>query len=935
MQSVWLGIHIVGALVSLGLLISIAYRENTEYKMPLMLTIVCAIVALVAKSLYIASDNLYEMIGLAKMEYLGKCYANYFALSFILKFRKIKFPEIIMKIFVFLNTVFFGVIATCTHHTLYYRSISLAQKRVGTVLKVEPGILYYAYMALIITEMLVYVVVCAQSIIQDYRYKNTPKGMRGLHYSLIIAGLAPAILLIVRVMGLTGGDDVIPLGIFVAVIFLVIAVNRFGLFDPVQNAKDSIVENMNEAIIVVDNSMNCYYINELAVKFFPELCGKKGVPKNSSVANLYRKAGEIVDLDGRHYEIRISNLQKKTVWSSRMHLVSAVDVTNLMAQNRKMQELKETAERADRVKSTFLANMSHEIRTPMNAIVGITDILLRDDLPNQERRDYLENIKSSGNALLSLINGILDFSKIESGKMELNEVNYDLFHLVRELDVLFRTRTDKKNLEFGFDVDDDVPQWLYGDEIRLRQIIINIVNNAIKFTEVGSVRVHIRLAQLQEEDVELHIAVKDTGRGIHEKDKEKMFEMFSQVDKSLNYKMEGTGLGLSISKELVELMGGTISVNSQYGKGSEFYFTVHQRLAKEEELTMTEGTTRAFTAPKATVLLVDDNRINLKVAEGLLAPLRMKIDTAEDGMSAIHKVEEKHYDIIFMDHMMPTMDGVETTRRIRKLEGEYYKNVPIVALTANAVTGIREELLEQGLDDFVAKPIDLQEICDIIVNWLPKELIQYESDEDEQQIEGELPDIEGLDVEEAVANCGSLEMFLDVLGDFYTLIPQKASQIKKCLEDHMLRDFTIEVHALKNSARLIGAMELSEQCFMLEQLGNAQDEESLQAETPAMLERYQSYIPILRPYGEVNEKNKVETSNDQLIQILERLYSAMDQFDLDTADEAMKELEKYKMPAVCRDHMELLRVYMADVAMQDVLNITQQMMDILQRMAEV
>lgn len=605
-----------------------------------------------------------------------------------------------------------------------------------------------------------------------------------------------------------------------------------------------------------------------------------------------------------------------------------------MDQNYKMQELKEMAERAGRVKSTFLANMSHEIRTPMNAIIGITDILMRDNLSEEEKKDYLASMKSSGNVLLTLINSILDFSKIESGKMELNEVNYDLFELIRELDIMFRTKTEQKNLEFGFEVDDNVPQLLYGDEMRLRQVIMNIVNNAIKFTEVGSVKVRIRMLKPDGDRIKLHISVKDTGRGIREEDKEKMFEMFSQVDKSLNYKMEGTGLGLAISKELVELMGGSIGVHSQYGEGSDFFFTVYQTLAKDELVEIEKDEPTSFVAPKAKVLLVDDNRINLKVIEGLLAPLLMKIDVAEDGMTAIRKASQKNYDIIFMDHMMPTMDGVETTKRIRNLGSECCKRVPIIALTANAVTGIREELLAAGMDDFVAKPIDLPEICDIIRNWLPKQLIQYEGTGEEFGESDDIPVIEGLHVEEAIANCGSLEMFLDVLGDFYTLIPQKSSQIKQCLEDHMIRDYTIEVHALKSSARLIGAMELSEQCFRLEQLGNAQDEEALIAETPAMLELYRSYIPILRPYGAVNEESKVETSNDILISILQKLYTAMDQFDLDTADEAMKELERYKMPNGCRDHMELLRVYMADVAMQDVLNITQQMMDILKQMAE-
>ena len=352
-----------------------------------------------------------------------------------------------------------------------------------------------------------------------------------------------------------------------------------------------------------------------------------------------------------------------------------------------------------------------------------------------------------------------------------------------------------------------------------------------------------------------------------------------------------------------------------------------------------------FTAPQATILIVDDNKINLKVTESLLKPLQMKMDTATSGREAIEMVKEKKYDLIFMDHLMPEMDGVEATRQIRQLDIEYARTIPVIALTANPEEGIREHLMEQGLDDFLTKPIDLQEICDIIKKWLPKDMSEGASENPEnsknskdsenpensknsrEKREDDLPVIEGLDVEQGVDLSGGPELYREVLGDFYTLIEQKAMKIEKCLADHMLRDYTIEVHALKSTARLIGATELSERCLQLEEWGREEAEERLVEETPAMLALYRSYIDILRPYGEKNEGDKEEASKVQLIALLGHLHAAVDRFDLDEADASMRQLEKYRIPDICRKHMEMLRVYMADVAMQDIMDTAKQMIE--------
>ncbi|MBR2750443.1 MAG: response regulator [Clostridiales bacterium] len=685
---------------------------------------------------------------------------------------------------------------------------------------------------------------------------------------------------------------------------------------------------------------------------------------------------------------------------------------------------KKEAVAASQTKADFLASMSHEIRTPMNAIVGMTEMILRDDI-NPSVRENARNIKSAGNSLLSIVNDILDFSKIESGKMEIINVRYQLTSVINDIINIINVRIADKNLDLVVDVDPNIPAEMVGDEIRLRQILLNLLNNAVKFTSQGHIGLRVSHRALTNDMCLLHFDVYDTGSGIREEDKQRLFNSFQRLDTRQNRSIEGTGLGLSICKQLLDLMGGTISVQSTYGKGSTFSFELHQFIVRAQPMSSIPDAKRehvfylddkpiyresarldlqrlgvsarfatdifdldknsnakysyffvsrdlfdansqklrafarehgdpkivimidptqlatgykdvlvvrrpvysavfasvlrdkpiesletnefheSFIAPEVSILVVDDNAVNLKVVKGLLEPYQMHVTTANSGSRCLQilKEEGQRFHLIFMDHMMPELDGIDTLRLIRNTDDPYFKNVPVIALTANAVSGVQDMFMKEGFQGYVSKPIELAQLEKALKNNLPEDLII------KKQVaaavttpkagEGEMQ-LRGVDCARGLLNCGNnLDNYLSLLKVVYEDGVVKLDRIRELAEQKNYNEYGIEVHALKSVAASIGAQELSDQAKEHEFANYDGHFDFIDANYQDLLVNYSSLLDDiaieLKARGVMNTVDKTENDGQPKPEIPEETFRqalvemrrSVEDFDADVAMEKL------------------------------------------------
>ena len=632
------------------------------------------------------------------------------------------------------------------------------------------------------------------------------------------------------------------------------------------------------------------------------------VPYSDSWGSFYSAYSPVFGSDGRVAGIVATDfteswfdaqLQQQTMSSVRsciaillvMLLASTVLCLLIVRPYVRMQEQlleeKVSAESANQAKSDFLANMSHEIRTPINAVLGMNEMILRESLQGRElpagqgeevRKsfdqigNYAREVEGAGRSLLTIVNDILDFSKIEAGRMELVKGRYRLGDLLDQVTGMVLIKAREKGLRFTLNTEEPLPENLFGDERRIREILMNILNNAVKYTEQGFVRFTVCAGAQENSTVRMIFSVEDSGIGIRQKDMDKLFTKFQRLDMERNSTVEGSGLGLVITRSLLDMMGGTISVESEYGKGSVFTVVIPQliveadpageALKQEPESRKTADYRGTLYAPDARVLVVDDTKMNLMVSVSLLKGTGIRVDTALSGAEAITLAQKNAYDVIFMDQRMPEMDGTETLRRIRQAEDSPNGRTPVICLTADAVVGARERYLAEGFSDYLAKPVNGGKLEAMLAKYLPAGKIVTAADEkangpeeDETAVpedgdEYALLREAGIDPDTGLHYCqGDGELYRSLLADYCLEYPEKSAAVRRTFRVQDWKNYGIYVHALKSSSRMLGAGDLSAAAARLEAAANSGDGDTIRNEHEKMLAGYEIVAGAIRSFA--------------------------------------------------------------------------------------
>lgn len=862
------------------------------------------------------AGSLETYITALKFSYIGRVWIVFAFFLFSARMCRKKIPRVPLLLLVAVHIEIYISVLTLENHALLYKEYSFVPDPVPMFVKTN-GIMHDLMLAM----NLVLVVIAMRWIIIEYineKNKTTKKRL----LMLILAFGVQVLFFLLHIKGNFGFlryYDVTMLGSLFGTIFMLIAILRYDLMGTREIAKDFAIDRISEGIIALDNAGRVQYYNEPAAKIFPEFNAffrSEPLKDNNariktpydivSIIDEAVKTGETLKINDRVYTPEENQLLYNGETYGRLYAL--VDDTEHYRYMTELQEQRDIADSANEAKSKFLANMSHEIRTPINAILGMDEMILRES-GEKPIRAYASDIMSASRTLLSLINDILDLSKVEEGKMEIIPVQYDLSSLINDLVNLTRERAAKKGLGFIVNVDEHIPHLLVGDEIRIRQCATNILTNAVKYTETGEVTMSISHKKKDDEHILLEIKVEDTGIGMKEEDMENLFSPYKRIEEKRNRAIEGTGLGMSITRQLLDLMGSSLEVHSEYGKGSVFSFEVDQEVVKWEEIgdysTRFEDTKEAplgyrelFHAPDARILVVDDTEVNLTVIQNLLKKTRINIDTAISGKQALELAAVNKYDVMLIDHMMPEMDGIETLKHLR--ESGMNMDVPAVALTANAVSGAREMYLEAGFEDYLSKPVEGEKLEKMLYDMLPEDKVMEPADGGDSEEAGSdflawLKDIDEIDVPTGLKSCGSEDGYFSVISVFHQTAKAKADEIERFFHEGDLENYTTKVHALKSSARIIGASALSEFARNLEEAGKTGAIEFIKEKTGALLDMYRSLDEKLSGLDKADE-SLPSIDPASLKEAYQTMVEIAGSMDYGMMEDILKDLKGYDLP---------------------------------------
>ena len=813
------------------------------------------------------AQNTNEALLANGIEYLDGCFLELIFLLYIMSFCKLKMPKSLTALLLTVDSAIFFFAINNARIPLLYTSAEMKTLDGVSYLVKEYGPIHTVYYVMIG----LYLFANFSALVYSFTRRSVSKinSMRLLVIYLVI------IVSFLAGKAFHPAFELLPAAYTFSQVIFLIVMDKINLYDISENALAAVTEKGELGFASFDLRLRYLGCTEPVLDSIPELgtmyIDKTLKPENENFAKILecihklRKGSDSVyfhlNRNGISYKITLS-----CHYSGRKlqgYLLRAEDNT---AEIRRLEALelrerqkemearmlkleKSEADAANRAKSSFLAEMSHEIRTPINAMIGMNQMILRTS-KEKDTLGYAANIDAASKTLLSLVNSILDFSKIEDGKMEIIPAAYKTRSLIRSLVSSVSGRMADKGLYFELDIDENLPSVLFGDDMRVRQVIQNLLTNAVKYTEKGSVILSVKDGGRDEEGIFLDVSVKDTGIGIKQEDMKRLFESFERLDENRNRNIEGTGLGMSIVSKLLSMMGTELKVESEYGKGSEFSFRLRQGIEDSEPigkfvLSDEDAESEIYQcrlyAPGAKVLVVDDNSMNLKVAKNLMSLFGIIPTLASSGPEAIDLIRTEKYMIVFLDHMMPGMDGIETLGHLKE-EG-LTEGMKIIALSANAIIGARESYLEAGFDDYLSKPIDIRSLEGSLEKYLPGEVIGEQEAEPPAPEETEnvsfkdsLP--EGFDYGTGMHYCMDDEDFYaEMLGDYSDEAEGKLNELSEFLEKGDTDNYRILVHALKSGSKTLGAMEISAEAEALEKAAAEGNEDYIKAHHGELCEK--------------------------------------------------------------------------------------------------
>lgn len=931
MYNILLLIHYIGIIVSLLALAYVCAQKASKMQVLIVIIFQGVIINLVGYTFEMQSVTKEQAIMAVKFLYCGKPYILLGMFLFVMIYCGVKMPKWLTVLLGICHIGLSALVFTCEKSTLFYSSIDFVQTGLFPHLILGHGILYYLYMLVTLLYLLVMIAACCWK----FRTADTKIEKRRLICMATITAISLAGLLILK-SGITEGYDTTATTYVLSALILTYALVKCDLMDPLVIAKDTIIDDFIDGVLVLDDKGNPIYTNTQLRQIFPGL-GKDRLADIKHIMELC-KSKEKLKVGKNIYEVHEKDIIKDELLLGRIYLIG--DVTESYNYMIKLEEQKELADKANMAKSDFLARMSHEIRTPINSVLGMNEMILREST-EPEIKKYAFDVKTSANSLLGIINDILDLSKIESGKMEVRPVEYELGSLLNDLVNMIYVRAKEKNLKFQVLVEKTLPSRLFGDDVRIRQILVNLLTNAVKYTPEGTVTLSVS-GTVYGDYVVMHYEVRDTGIGIKEEDLSELFVSFQRIEEDRNRNIEGTGLGMVIVQNLLTKMDSYIEVDSVYGKGSTFYFDLVQPIIDrepignfQERLQYVEGEYNyqsSFTAPKAKILVIDDNDINRSVFRNLLKQTKVQVTDVNSGAECLKLVAKEHFDLIFMDHMMPGMDGVETLKRMRQMEDNCCKNVPVIILTANAVTGAKEYYLKNGFSDFLSKPIVPEKLELMIQKYLPKEYIgeDLESDrregekEQQQGASGfeELPAIEEFDWAYAKMHFPTAQLLRETLKSMYVSLEKDKKQLEEWFplmeQPEVLKDYQVLVHAIKSTCAAVGALLLSKLARLAEVAAIEQNVDKLSKLHPILMEeidKHRKRLEVLLDleHGEAENGNDLQVDDVHWKKLLEELENALKEWDYDAADSLMEKLSAYKYEDKIQELMDKLKMQVLNI----------------------